>query len=46
MQEKISSTSNFVGSQRGFIFLTAFLLFPDPDASLLPTVALKMNEVF
>ena len=46
MQEKISSNSNFFGSQRGLPFLTAFLLFPDPDASLLPTVALKMNEAF
>ena len=41
MQEKISSTSNFFGSQRGFPFLTAFLL-----ASLPPTAALKMNEAF
>ena len=45
MQEKISSTSNFFGSQRGFPFLIAFLLPAVPLAVLLPpTAALKIND--
>ena len=45
MQEKISSTSNFFGSQRGFPFLTAFLLPVVPLALFVPpTAALKIND--
>ena len=45
MQEKISSTSNFFGSQRGFPFLTASLFPAAPFVlSLPPTAALKMND--
>ena len=36
----------FLGSLSGLPFLTAYIFFPYPDASLLPTVALKMNEAF
>jgi hypothetical protein len=45
MQEKISSTSNFFGSQRGFPFFTAFLFPVVPLAVFLPpTAALKIND--
>ena len=45
MQEKISSTSNFFGSQRGFPFFTAFLFPAAPLAVFLPpTAALKIND--
>ena len=45
MHEKISSTTNFFGSQRGFPFFTAFLLLTEPFAVFFPpTAALKINE--